>query len=65
MPGLGDKWGLLCVSLWGSSVEELASNYPDANPEHLNRIGDRLREIAAVKDARRSLLPPPASAERW
>ena len=48
---------MLRVSLWGSSAEEFENNYPGSNPEHLNRIGDRLREFAAIKDARRSLLP--------
>jgi MoaA/NifB/PqqE/SkfB family radical SAM enzyme len=48
---------LVRVSLWGSSVEEFENNYPGSNPEYLNRIGDRLREFASVKDTRRSLLP--------
>jgi MoaA/NifB/PqqE/SkfB family radical SAM enzyme len=54
---LESRLDVLRVSLWGSSAEEIANNYPGTNPEHLNRIGDRLREFTAIKDARRSLLP--------
>jgi MoaA/NifB/PqqE/SkfB family radical SAM enzyme len=48
---------VLRVSLWGSSAEEFENNYPGSNPEYLSRIGVRLHEFAAVKEARRSLLP--------
>jgi MoaA/NifB/PqqE/SkfB family radical SAM enzyme len=54
---LDSRLDVLRVSLWGSSAEEFENNYPGTNPEHLNRIGDRLREFATVKDAQRSLLP--------
>jgi MoaA/NifB/PqqE/SkfB family radical SAM enzyme len=54
---VSSRLDVLRVSLWGSSAEEYANNYPGSNPEYLSRIGARLNEFASIKEGRRSLLP--------
>ena len=54
---LASRLDVLQVSLWASSVEEYAANYPGTDPENFHRVVAALKLVAEIKAREGSSLP--------
>jgi MoaA/NifB/PqqE/SkfB family radical SAM enzyme len=54
---IDSRLDVLRVSLWGSSPEEYAPNYPGTSPETFFKVNDSLKSLAALKSELKKLTP--------